>query len=41
MNEHLTETHRFIPFFPAFSCPFFREGLKAFGQGSEISRAAD
>ena len=27
MNEHLTENQRFILFFPAFSCPFFREGL--------------
>ena len=27
MNEHLTENQRFILFFLAFSCPFFREGL--------------
>lgn len=27
MNEHPAENQRFIPFFPLFSCPFFREGL--------------
>ena len=28
MIEHPAENQRFIPLFPLFSCPFFREGLK-------------